>query len=174
MTQADTHIRSTLERVVHTFDARPGSARGTYHARAEAGPGLSATAHEGNWTIAFDMPEALGGTGKAPTPGVYGRSTLLACLAIGLRMEALREELPLARIAVAMECDCDDRGLFGIGEAPPGYKDFRLTVEVESDAPESDVRAWLDRTLARSPWMDVFRRPQPVSVDLRIVPQGGS
>lgn len=172
MAQTDTQIRSTLDRVKQTFTARPSSARGSYHSRAEAGPGLSATATEGDWTLAFDMPEAMGGEGGAPTPGVYGRATLLACLAIGLRMEALRAGLPHARIAVAMECDCDNRGLFGISEIPPGYEDFRLTMEVESDAPEADLRAWLDRTLERSPWLDVFRRPQPVSVDLRIVAPG--
>ena len=170
MTETETHIRSTLDRVVNTFTARPGSARGTYNARVEAGEGLTATAREGDWTLDFDMPEALGGAGTAPTPGVYARTTLLACLAIGLRMEALREGLPHARIAVAMECDCDNRGLFGIGEVPPGYEDFRLMVEVESDAPESELRAWLNRTLGHSPWLDVFRRPQPVSIELLVVP----
>ena len=167
MSPADDDRRASIERVVAAFAARPGSARSTSHARAEVGDGLNAIVTEGDWTIAFDMPEPLGGAGAAPTPGVYGRATLLACLAIGLRIEALREGLPHGRIAVAMECDCDDRGLFGIAGVPPGYEDFRLTVEVESDAAEADLRAWLDRTMARSPWLDVFRRPQPVSVDLR-------
>lgn len=174
MTQNDESIRSTLDRVVSTFTARPGSAQDTYHARAEAGAGLTATTTEDEWTLSFDMPEALGGSGTAPTPGVYGRATLLACLAIGLRMEALRTGLPHTRIAVDMECDCDNRGIFGIDEVSPGYEDFRLTVEVESDAPEPSVRDWLDRTLAHSPWLDVFRRPQPVNVDLRITAPTGS
>jgi len=172
MTATDTQIRSTLDRVVRTFSARPGSAGGTYHAHAETGAGLTATATEGDWTLAFYMPEAMGGAGGAPTPGVSGRAALLACVAIGLRMEALRTGRPHAGIAVAMECDCDNRGLFGIDEVPPGYEDFRLTVEVKSDAPKSDLRGWLERTLARSPWMDVFRRPQPVSVDLWVMPPG--
>jgi len=34
MTQNDERIRSTLDRVVITFTARPGSAQDTYHARA--------------------------------------------------------------------------------------------------------------------------------------------
>lgn len=167
MTPAEKEQRAAIERVAEVFAARPQAARSTSHARAEVGEGLNATVTEGDWTIAFDMPEPLGGAGAAPTPGVYGRAALLACLAIGLRIEALREGLPHARIAVAMECDCDDRGLFGIAGVPPGYEDFRLTVEVESDAAEAELHAWLDRTMARSPWLDVFRRPQPVSVELR-------
>lgn len=167
MTPAENDPCAAIERVIGVFTARPQAAHSTSYARAELGDGLNATVTEGDWTIAFDMPEPLGGAGAAPTPGVYGRATLLACLAIGLRIEALREGLPHGRIAVAMECDCDDRGLFGIAGVPPGYEDFRLTVEVESDAAEADLRAWLDRTMARSPWLDVFRRPQPVSVDLR-------
>ncbi len=174
MTRTDESIRSTLNRVVRTFTSRPGSARDTYHARAEAGAGLTATVTEGDWSLNFDMPEALGGTGDAPTPGVYGRATLLACLAIGLRIEALRTGLPHARIAVSMECDCDNRGIFGIDEVPPGYEDFRLTVEVDSDATEVRLRDWLDRTLALSPWLDVFHRPQPVGVELRITSPTGS
>ena len=159
--------RAAIDRVLKVFATRPSAARSTYHTRAEVGKELNATVTEGDWTIAFDMPEPLGGAGAAPTPGVYGRATLLACLAIGLRIEALREGLPHTRIAVAMECDCDDRGLFGIAGVPPGYEDFRLTVEVEADAAEADLRAWLDRTMARSPWLDVFRRPQAVSIELR-------
>jgi uncharacterized OsmC-like protein len=172
MAQTDTQIRSTLDRVKQTFTARPGSARGTYHARAEAGPGLSATASEGNWKFDVGMPEAMGGTGGAPTPGVFGRAAFLSCLVISLRMEAISAGLAHARVGVDMEYEMDSCGMFGIGEVTPGFEAIRLTVEVESDAPEGDLRAWLDRTMALSPWMDVFRRPQPVSVELRVVPPG--
>lgn len=170
MTRTDETIRSTLDRVKHAYSARPGSARGTYHARAEAGPGLTATATEGDWTFAVDMPEAMGGTGASPTPGVYGRAALLGCLAISLRMEAINEGLAHARIGVDMEYEMDNRGMFGLGSVTAGFEAIRLTVDVESDVPEATLRAWLDRTMVRSPWMDVFRRPQPVSVDLRVVP----
>ncbi len=91
MPASDTQIRSTFDRVKHPFTARPFSARGTYHARAEAGPGLTATATEGDRRFAVDMPEAVGGTGAAPTPGVYGRAALLGRLVISLRMEAINE-----------------------------------------------------------------------------------
>ena len=51
---------------------------------------------------------------------------------------------------------------------------FRLSVEVESDASEPNLLEWLDRTLERSPGLDVVRRPQPMSIDLRITAPTGS
>jgi uncharacterized OsmC-like protein len=118
------------------------------------------------------MPEAMGGTGGAPTPGVFGRAAFLSCLVISLRMEAISAGLAHARIGVDMEYEMDSCGMFGIGGVPPGFEAIRLIVEIESDAPEADLRAWLDQTLTRSPWMDVFRRPQPVSVNLRVAAPG--
>lgn len=55
---ADNGRRAAIERVAEVFAARPQAARSTSHARAEVGEGLNATVTEGDWTIAFDMPDA--------------------------------------------------------------------------------------------------------------------
>jgi uncharacterized OsmC-like protein len=172
MTQPDMrHADKTgaaIQRTIKAFTRRPGCARNTYKVTAQLGDGLRATTHEHDWKIDFDMPVALGGDGTWPTPGVYGRAALVGCIAIGIRMEAVQGKLPLTALSVSMEVDCDDRGLFGLADVPPGYGGFRIGIMVESPAPDAEVRAAIDRALARSPWYDVFARAQNIRADVTV------
>jgi uncharacterized OsmC-like protein len=160
--------KAAIERTINVFTQRPGAARSTYKVTAQLGDGLTATTREGRWSVDFDMPVALGGGGASPTPGVYGRATLLGCLAIGIRLEALQAGLALDAVDLSMEVDCDDRGLFGLADVPPGYEAFRIQVAVKSRAPEADVRRLIDQALARSPWYDVFSRAQNIRADIAV------
>jgi uncharacterized OsmC-like protein len=160
--------KAAIERTVKVFTQRPGSARSTYKVTAQIGDGLKATTREGDWNVEFDMPVALGGGGTSPTPGVYGRAALLGCLAIGLRLEAVQGGLTLDAVDLSMEVACDDRGLFGLADVPPGYEAFRVQITVKSRAPEAEVRALIERTLARSPWYDVFARAQNIRTDITV------
>jgi uncharacterized OsmC-like protein len=172
MTQPDmTHADKTgtaIQRTIRAFTRRPGCARSTYRVTAQLGEGLRATTRERDWKIEFDMPVALGGGDTRPTPGVYGRAALVGCIAIGIRLEAVQWGLPLAAVDVSMEVDCDDRGLFGLANVPPGYGDFRLAIKVESPSPGAEVRAIIHQALARSPWLDVFARAQNIRADVTV------
>jgi uncharacterized OsmC-like protein len=160
--------KAAIERTIKVFTQRPAAARSTYKVTAHLGDGLKATTREGGWSVEFDMPVALGGGGASPTPGVYGRAALLGCIAIGIRLEALQAGLPLDAVDLAMEVDCDDRGLFGLADVPPGYEAFRVQIAVKSQAPEAGVRALIDQALARSPWYDVFARAQNIRADITV------
>jgi uncharacterized OsmC-like protein len=161
--------RTAIERTIKAFTRRPSCAQNTYKVTAHLGEGLRATTCERDWRVEFDMPAALGGGGTRPTPGVYGRAALLACLAIGIRMEAVQAGLPLTALDLSMEVDCDDRGLFGLANVPPGYDAFRILISVKSPAPEREVRVLVDRALARSPWYDVFARAQNLRANISVV-----
>jgi uncharacterized OsmC-like protein len=159
---------AAIARTIRAFTRRPGCARSTYKVTAQLGEGLRATTREHDWKIEFDMPVALGGDDSRPTPGVYGRAALVGCIAIGLRLEAVQWGLPLTGVDVSMEVDCDDRGLFGLANVPPGYGDFRLAIKVESPSPGVEVRAMIHQALARSPWLDVFARAQNIRADVTV------
>jgi hypothetical protein len=95
--------KAAIERTVKVFTQRPGAARSTYKVTAHLGDGLRATTREGDWSVEFDMPVALGGAGAWPTPGVYGRAALLGCIAIGIRLEAVQGGLALGAVDLSME-----------------------------------------------------------------------
>ena len=67
-----------------------------------------------------------------------------------------------------MHADYDDGALFGVTDAPPGYSEVRCLVTVETDAPEADLLRALDEADAHSPYLDVFRRAQRCTREVRI------
>ena len=53
----------------------------------------------------------------------------------------------------------------------PGYRQVRCIVNVESHAPEEDVRRVLDEANAASSYLHVWQDPQDVRVDIRMTRQ---
>jgi hypothetical protein len=83
-------------------------------------------------------------------------------------MSACRFGIPIEAVTIDLEVDGDDRADFGIDDVPPGYKEFRLKIEVVSSARPEVVSKAVDGALACSPLLDVFKRAQAVKVELAI------
>jgi uncharacterized OsmC-like protein len=118
------------------------------------------------------MPEGVGGTASAPTPGVYGRAALGSCLAIGYMMYAAKLGVPIDSLEVEVHAEYDDGAIFGVSDAPSGYTEVRYVVTVGSSAPEADVLRVLDEGDAHSPYLDVFRRAQKCVRSVHYQPRG--
>ncbi len=159
-------IKRTLERTIATLTDDPDRARRTYRVDAAMDAGLRVTTTEGKWQVTMDMPEAMGGAASAPNPGVYARAALLGCVAVGVRLEAARDDIRLERLEMSLESDADGRGILGFEGVEPGFESFRLDIRVTSAADEARVRAMIDRALARSPWWNVASRPQNLRADV--------
>jgi len=123
---------------------------------------------EGDWHLELDVPKAVGGDGIAPSPGVFSRAALTGCVAIGIKMLACRLDVPIESVNVDLEVDGDGRADFGIDDVPPGYRDFRVKIEVVSSAGAEVVSKIVDDSLACSPLLDLFKRAQTVQVELAI------
>jgi len=54
--------------------------------------------------------------------------------------------------------------LSAAAEVPPGYTEVRVHVDIESPAPETEVRKVLDEGARIDPYLDVFTRAQTVVV----------
>lgn len=153
-------LRHTLTRVREALRRQPSLGKGTGRSTTEWHSGLKCEIREGTFTLRADMPESVGGTASAPTPGVLGRAALGSCLAIGYVMQAATLQIPIRSLTVQIETDYDDGGFLGASQAEPGYSEVRYTVVIDSDADEARLTEMLDRADARSPLLDVFRRPQ--------------
>jgi len=164
----DHEIKIALDRAVKALELRPSTGQSTMKTTARLEDGLKCVSREGDWTFEMDLPKGVGGEHAAPSPGCYGRSALVGCLAMGIKMQAAQAEVPIGAIDVALEADCDDRGDFGLDDVPPGFKEFRLKIKVESPAPAEAVRATVDRALEVSSWLAVFVRAQSVKTDVSI------
>jgi uncharacterized OsmC-like protein len=165
-TQEETKVQ--IEGVIKAMRLRPSIAQYTYSSSAHLGDALKCTYREGDWTLDMDVSKAVGGGGSAPSPGVLTRAGLTGCVAIGLKMSACRFGVPIESVSVYLEVDSDERAAFGIDDVPPGYKEFRLKINVVSSAEIEEVRKLVDDSLGCSPMIDLFRRAQAVKVELAI------
>lgn len=164
-------VRAALERTVTAVTLRAGVGRGTAQAVARVGPGLSCQVTDGGHTVTTGLPEAYGGTGADPTPGVLGRAAVASCLALGLTMWAARAGVPLTALEVTVEADYDARGELGLDEAiRPGYLAMRYRVAVSSPAPEGEVRRVLETGIRTSSWLDNLANPVPMTGEIAVSP----
>jgi uncharacterized OsmC-like protein len=163
-------IEAAFERNARVLAARPGVGQGTAvtRARVTEADGLACEVTEGSWAITVDLSEKVGGRGLGPNPGMLGRSALASCLAIGYAMWAARLGVILTSIDVEVQAEYDTRGLFGVGEVEPGYREIRYVVTVKSEAPETAIRRVLDEADSHSPYHAVFSRPHELRRELRI------
>ena len=161
-------IKSAFERNAKALTLEPSRGRATGSSKVRMKSGLVCEIEEGRWRLTADMPEGAGGTATAPTPGVYGRAALGSCLAMGYTMYAAKLGVPIDALEIEIHADYDDGGLFGIGDASPGYSEVRYVVTVESSAPEADVLRVLDEADAHSPYLHVFRCAQKCTRDVHM------
>ncbi|MDX1711246.1 MAG: OsmC family protein [Rhodovibrionaceae bacterium] len=165
---SDQEIRTTLARAREAIELRPSIAEGrtSLHLRLEQG--LKCVAQSDEWSTEIDEPVSVGGEGNAPSPSVYGLSALAGCLAITTKMLAAQAGLQIDGIDLDIEADHDDRGFFRMDNVKPGFKGFRLTIDVQSPAAEEDIRAIVDEAMELSLWFNVFDGPQSVETDVRV------
>ncbi len=162
-------IRTAFERSAKALSLRPGIGQGTAVTRVRLREGLTCDIEDGAWKLTADMGEKAGGNNAGPDPGIFGRAALGSCLTIGYAMWAAKLGVPLSALEVEIQADYDTRGMYGVGDVEPGYKEVRYVVTVASDAPEADVLRMLDEADAHSPYFDVFSRPLELRRDARVV-----
>jgi uncharacterized OsmC-like protein len=153
-------IKTAIERSKKAISLKPSLGLGTGVSKSRIVSGLHCEITEGNWKLSADMPEGVGGSTKGPTPGVYGRAALGSCLAIGYMMKAASMGIPIHALEVEIQADYDDGALLGTSSEVPGYIEVRYTINIETDAPKTDVIRLIDDADRHSPYLDVFSRGQ--------------
>lgn len=167
--EGDEKIRVAVERNVKAVSLRPSVGQGTATTKVRLRPGLACEVEEGAWRLVVGMTEKYGGTNAGPNPGVFGRTALGSCLAIGYAMWAARLGVPLDALEVEVQADYDVRGELGVADqVTPGYAEVRYVVTVESPASEADVLRMLDTADRYSSYRDVFARAVAVRREARI------
>lgn len=152
------------KRAIAVFEKRPNLAHVMNEGAATITDGLACRFSDGSHAIEIDMPEAIGGTGTAPSPGYFGRAAICSCIAIGIKMTATREKMALDTVSVSIEQDFDNRGVLGMPGASAVPADTRITIKIASSAPPIEVEALVHRALRIDPWYLSFQNAQPVHV----------
>jgi uncharacterized OsmC-like protein len=162
-------IRTAFDRNRKAVTLRPAMGQGTAVTRVRLDEGLTCHVRDGAWELTSGMSPKAGGAGEAPDPGVFGRAALGSCLAVGFTMWAARAGVPIDSVEVEVHADYDVRGEYGIDDVAPSYSEIRYTITVHSHAPEADIRFVLEKAESVSPYLSMFRDPQNVRGELRVL-----
>ena len=161
-------VKTASDRAVKAMQTRPAIAQHTYRNSARVDDGLACTCTEGDWSLNLDVPKGIGGEHSAPSPGVYARTALTACIAIGIKLTACRFEVPIDDVAVDLEVDADNRADFGVDDVPPGYQRFRLNIKVTSAADPQTVEDVVNKSLDMSPLLALHNEPQDLAITISV------
>ena len=162
-------LKTTFERNAHAMSLRPSLGKGTAVTRVTLRDGVTCDVQDGKWLLTVDMSPKSGGDGRAPDPGVYGRTALGSCLAIGYTFWGAKLGVTFKHLEVEVQADYDSGGYHGVPGAQAGYSQVRYVVTVESDASEAEIRNVLDEAEAHSPYRDNFGRALDLQREVRVI-----
>jgi uncharacterized OsmC-like protein len=171
-TEAASRVEHAVKRAARYLRVYPEQGWRTAATEATLVDGLRCEIREGDVRIVADLSPKSGGEGAGPNPGTLGRGALAACVAMNLAMRAALLQIPLRAVRVRVEADYDARGEYVPGACEPGYRQVRVAVTVESDAPREAVDQALAEMEATTAFLGTFRRAVDVRLQTTVVASG--
>ena len=119
----------------------PDAALVTLHARGAIGDGVTCSVETGQALARAGLHPATGGAAMVNVcSGDMLLQALVACAGVTLNAVATSLGLPVTDARLHAEGDLDFRGTLGVSkEAPVGFRDIRLKIEVEGDLSEEQI-----------------------------------
>ncbi len=139
----------------------------TLTAEGDIGEGLSCSLATSCAMIEAGLHPASGGTGMQACSGDMLLEALVACAGVTLNAVATALGLPVRGAKVRAEGDLDFRGTLGVArEAPVGFRDIRLTFEVDGDLDEEQRATLLKLTERYCVVYQTLKSSPPIAVTL--------
>jgi len=140
-------LRAIQAPIKDHYRADPDSAVVTLHAEGALGTeAIVCSVDTGRALVEAGLHPASGGDGSFSCSGDMLLQALVACAGVTLRSVATARGLDVAGV-VRAEGDLDFRGTMGVDRsAPVGFRDIRLSFDLESDASEEDLAALIATT----------------------------
>ena len=125
----------------------PGSAVITLKAEGVIGENVSCSVDTGRALVEAGLHPATGGSGVHACSGDMLLEALVACAGVTLNAVATALELKLGDAKVRAEGDLDFRGTLGVEKtAPVGFRDIRLSFDIDGDLTEDQLATLLRLT----------------------------
>ena len=118
-------------------------------------------------SVHTDMPESIGGSATANSPGWLSRAAIASCDATLLAMRAAREGIQLDTIEVSVDSMSDGRGMFLDEGVSPGSAEIRIRFRVGAeDVSMEQLQELVDWVVKHSPVGTDIAQAVEVSVEL--------
>jgi uncharacterized OsmC-like protein len=147
----------------------PQAAVVTLKAEGRIGEGVTCRVETGKALVEAGLHPATGGPGTQACSGDMLLEALVACAGVTLNAVATALGLVVRDALIRAEGDLDFRGTLGVArDAPAGFRDIRLTFDIDGDLTE-DERATLMRLTERYCVVyQTLRQPPPIAVSSRV------
>ena len=110
---------------------------------------------------------ATGGSGLELCSGDMLLEALVACAGVTLKAVATALDIVLKSGTVSAEGDLDFRGTLGVDKSSPvGFRDIRLTFDIESDAPQEKIDTLLKLTERYCVVLQTLSKPAGIATSL--------
>jgi uncharacterized OsmC-like protein len=146
----------------------PDAALITLKAEGTVGEGVTCSVQTGKALIEAGLHPATGGSGMQACSGDMLLEALVACAGVTLNAVATALGYDIGEAKVRAEGDLDFRGTLGVAkEAPVGFRDIRLSFEIDGDLTDEQRATLLKlterycvvyQTLRSAPAIDVAMR----------------
>jgi len=160
-------LRAVQAPLKQRYRETPDAARITLRARGRLGEGVSCKVETGKALVMAGLHPATGGDGASACSGDMLLEALVACAGVTLSAVATSLGIELRDATLHAEGDLDFRGTLGVSkDAPVGFQNIRLRIELDTDASEEQLATLLRlterycviyQTLARPPALEVSR-----------------
>ena len=147
------------------YRSTPAAALVTLRASGKLGEGVTCRIETGKALVAAGLHPATGGNGLSACSGDMLLEALVACAGVTLNAVATALGIELRDATLEAEGDLDFRGTLGVSkEAPVGFQDIRLRINVDTDAADDQVATLIRlterycvvyQTLVKSPAIEV-------------------
>ena len=116
-----------------------------------------------------DEPPLLLGKDMGPNPVEYALTALAACVTTSIVYHAAAKGVTIRSMESRLEGDIDLQGFLGIrDDVPRGYKEIRMLVKIDADAPPEKLEEIVQLGPAYSPVFDTITRAVPVKVRMEM------
>src|SRR5215467_16390905 len=141
-------LRALQTPLKEKYRSTPQAALITLHAKGSLGEtAITCKVETGRALAIAGLHPATGGSGAELCSGDMLLEALVACAGVTLKAVATALEIPLRDAVVRAEGDLDFRGTLGVDRAAPvGFRAIRLSIDLDTDAPQEKIDALLKLT----------------------------
>ena len=147
------------------YKQNPSSAVITLRAEGRIGEGIACRVDTGKALIEAGLHPATGGSGMQACSGDMLLEALVACAGVTLKAVATAMGIDLKDARLTAEGDLDFRGTLGVAkDAPVGFREIRLKLDLDSDAPPEQLKKLTELTERYCVVMQTIRNAPAVKV----------
>ncbi|MPZ10475.1 MAG: OsmC family peroxiredoxin [Kiloniellaceae bacterium] len=163
-----TDLKTMQAPIKARYRDEPGAAVVTLKAEGTIGEGLSCSVQTGRALVEAGLHPATGGSGLQACSGDMLLEALVACAGVTLNAVATALDLRVRAAKVKAEGDLDFRGTLGVDkEAPVGFRDIRLTFDIDGDLSEEETATLLKLTERYCVVYQTLKAAPPITVTAR-------